>query len=131
LSLEKLFSANARQNIRRSQQYGFAYKAATIEEAVSIYRELYAAKVQVSRQQFSDFERLCRLLDKNDGVIIRKAVHPSGRSLATVLLLRDGRRLYNLMPSTLPEGRMKRANYFLLSEIWKEYCGSGYIFDFE
>lgn len=130
-NLEEIFSPNARQNIRRSQQYGYEYKEAAIEEAVSIYQELYGVRMRLTRQQFSDFADFCRLLKKKDNVLTRKAVDASGRPQAICMLLKDYHRLYNIMPSTLPEGRLKRANYFLLSEIWKEYAGSGYIFDFE
>jgi hypothetical protein len=35
------------------------------------------------------------------------------------------------MNSTLPEGKKKEANYFLLSRLWMEFEGSGMIFDFE
>lgn len=129
--LEKQFSVSARQHIRSSQQRECIYKTAGIEEAVSVYQELYAARMRVGCQYFTAFKKLCRLLAMEGGVVARKVVDPAGRLLASVVLLKDNRRLYNIMQSTLPEGRLRRANYFLLSEIWKEYAESDYIFDFE
>lgn len=130
-SLENTFSPDTRQNIRRSQRFGLAYRPAGIAEAIGLYRLLYMERIKVLPRDFTAFEELCGLLEKKDRVVVRKSVDATGALLSVVLLLKDERRLYNIMNGTTPEGRAREANFFLLSEVWKEYAQSGYLFDFE
>lgn len=132
-NIEKKFSIDTRQNIRRSYEYDLSCVKGSIDEAVDIYQQTYGSRLMhVTSRQFENFKSICRLLQNRDGgVIVRKVVNSSDAILAIVLLLKDNRRLYNLMNSVLPEGRPVEANYFLLSNIWTEFQGSDYLFDFE
>lgn len=51
--------------------------------------------------------------------------------MAIALLPVDKMRMYNVMNSTLPEGKTAEANYYLLSRLWMEFEATGLIFDFE
>ncbi len=51
--------------------------------------------------------------------------------MATSLLLRDEKRLYNMMNTTTLAGRKKESNHFLLNAIIEEFSGQDLVFDFE
>ena len=51
--------------------------------------------------------------------------------LATVLLIKDERRLYNLMMAATQNARQQSAGAFLYDELIKEFSHSGMMLDFE
>ena len=125
------FASDVLQNIRRAEGGDIQYKTGEIDEAVDCYRRLYGRQSGISEEEFKRFRALCNVLDKRGNLIVRKATLSNDSLLAAVVLPNDKRRMYNVMNSTLPEGKSKEANYFLLSRLWKEYEQSGMIFDFE
>jgi hypothetical protein len=80
---------------------------------------------------YENFKALCKILSAKGAVVLRKVSSDNGSIMAFVLLLQYRNRLYNLMNGTLPAGRSSKANYFLLSNVWKEFESSNFIFDFE
>ena len=131
VNLAKRFSGDAIQNIRRSEGHGFHYEKGEIDEAFHYFLKLYGALAGVTGEQFTRFRKLCIFIGKNGGILVRKVTGPDGSLLAIALLPKDKKRIYNVMNSTLPEGKKKEANYFLLSRLWMEFEDSGMIFDFE
>ncbi len=129
--LSKRFSGDAIQNIRRSEGQGLHYEKAEIDEAFHYFRKLYGTYIGVTGEQFTRFRKLCIFIGENGEIIVRKVTGQDGSLLAIALLPKDKRRLYNVMNSTLPEGKKKEANYYLLSRLWMEFEDSGMIFDFE
>jgi hypothetical protein len=63
--------------------------------------------------------------------LIRKVTDGNEKLLALALLLKDERRIYNMMNVVMPDGGSKSANYFLVDELLREFAGSGLILDFE
>ena len=125
------FARDVLQNIRKAEGGDLQYKTGEMDEAVDCYRRLYGQQSGISEEEFKRFSALCNTLEKRGNLIVRKVTGGNDSLLATVLLPNDKRRMYNVMNSTLPEGKSKEANYFLLSRLWKEYEQSGMIFDFE
>ncbi len=131
-TLMNSFTSDTRQNIRKAVGNGLTYTPAETDEAIDSYRELYAGRLKkTSESEFQSFRTLSKIYYKNGEAIVRKVTSGSGKVLAILLLLKDGRRLYNLMNSTFPEGRNKEANYFLLYSVWKEFEQLDLVFDFE
>jgi hypothetical protein len=130
--MARAFSANTVQNIRRSNEFGLRYTAASFDEAIDLYVSTYGQQFRHIREiSFQRFRTLCRSLDQQQQIVVRKTVNGSNDTLAIVLLLKDRRRLYNIMNTTLREGRDKEANYHLFGNIFSEFEGSGLLFDFE
>ena len=130
--LKKNFSKDVLENIHKAEQQDLRYQPATIDEAVTLYINLYASRsAHVTKDIYERFKAVALLLEKGGKALARKVTDASGNTLATLLLLKDERRLYNIMNSTTPEGRSTEANYFLLSEVWKEFQHSDLVFDFE
>ena len=64
-------------------------------------------------------------------LVLRKVIDEKGVLQAVALILREKDRLYLLQSTTLPAGRLKEANYFLLDNIIREFSRQDIIFDFE
>lgn len=130
--LASKFSSDAVQNIRKAGSQGLKFTAGTVDEAVDAYREMYSRRLKnVSRRQYANFSELASKLFVQDKAVVRKVVNSKNDLLSIVLLLKDGRRLYNIMNTTTAAGRENESNYYLLSEVWKEFQQSGLLFDFE
>lgn len=129
--LAKRFSADVIQNIRKAAAHDLDYEKGEIDEAFYHYKNLYGKQTGVTDEQFEKFRKLCVFIGKNDKIIVRKVISPSGSLLAIALLPVDKMRMYNVMNSTLPEGKKSEANYYLLSRLWMEFEETQMIFDFE
>lgn len=131
-NLAKDFSSGVRLDIKRSQDNGFKYLSGSIDESVDIYHQLYGERIKhVTKYQFENFKRLCILLQGQGRLVTRKIIDNNGAIQSNILLLKYKRRLYNIMNSTPPPGRENKANYFLLSSLWKEFQQTDLLFDFE
>lgn len=130
--MENKFSENTIKNIKRSQEQGLIYQEGTIEEAVEVYQQLYGQRFNhIKNNSFEQFKKLCKEFKKEGNTVVRKVIGKQAGLQAIVLLLRDKKRLYNIMPSTTPEGRAGSAMYLLLSALFTEFIDSGLLFDFE
>jgi hypothetical protein len=129
--ISKRFSVDVIQNIRRAAALELDYQKGEIGEAIYHYKRLYGRQTGVSDEQFEKFRKLCIFIGKNDKIIVRKVSSSGGSLLAIALLPADNKRIYNVMNSTLPDGKSSEANYYLLSRLWMEFEGTGMIFDFE
>ena len=64
-------------------------------------------------------------------LVCREVINSLCETMATVIMLNDGRRLYNLMNTTTDEGRKNEANYLLFDAIIQEFAGQKLVLDFE
>lgn len=125
------YSDNLKANLAKAQKNNFEYGNATAEEAISLFRNLYAAKLpQITPDVYLRFYELCKLKDKEEYLVVRK-VSLNKKILAINLLVKDKFRIYNLMPSITKEGKAVSAGHFLLDNIIKEFSQTGLVLDFE
>lgn len=121
-----------KENIRKAESESLMYADGSIDEAISLYQKLYSSRIQhVKPSDYQNFRLLCESLQRSHQCFVKKATDKSGNTLATGLFLNDSKRVYNIMNTTLPEGRTKEANHFLLNKVIKEFCGQNLLFDFE
>lgn len=103
-----------------------------VKNLVRLFRKRNGSKItSLKRSDYERFTSLCLHLVYTGKAIIRKVNDSNERLLAMGLLLKDERRIYNLMNVELADGRSKCANYFLFDQLIKEFAGSELIFDFE
>lgn len=125
------FSNDVLQNIKRSGGAGLRYEQGEISEAIDTFSNLYGGISGVEKDVFQRLWKLCGYMKMQGNLIVRRVTDTNGKLLASALLPTDKRRLYNILNSTVPEGKKAEANYFLLSQLWKEFEESGLVFDFE
>ena len=64
-------------------------------------------------------------------LFVREVKDNSGASLNVSIFFTDEFRIYNIMSVSLPTGRNKKAHFFLLDQLIKEFAGENRILDFE
>ena len=132
-SIHQSYASDLLRNLDKSNRQPFSYVTnADPSQAITMYRKLYGARMpHVSQTDYSRFKMLVTQLQIEQKIECRKVVNDQHEILAMALLLKDNKRLYNLMNSTTGAGRKIGANHFLMDSIIKEFAGQNLIFDFE
>ena len=127
------YKNDLKENIKRAEMHRLNYgRENNFDEAVSAYRLQYSERTpHVKKEDYQRFLQLCRLLQPKNQSFTRTVTDEHGKLLAIAVFLKDENRIYNLMNTTLPEGRDKEANHFLLDRIICEFAGQALFFDFE
>lgn len=120
------------QNLKKSVRENLCYQHETVDNAVLLFRELYAARTpHVTGHDYENFLLVCKTLAQDNNAFARKITGENNEVLAVTLLLRDDRRIYNMMNSTPEAGRKTSANHLLFDKIFREFAGNNLLFDFE
>ncbi len=128
------FKPTVRQRIKKAAQSGLQYHSSLdYTETITLYRKLYQQRLpEFSNKDYEQFQKLCAIYFKQKRILIRKVTDKEGKDLlAATLLLKDEKRLYNIISCIVPKGKDLLANYFMYDRIINEFAGTEYIFDFE
>jgi hypothetical protein len=129
--IEKGFKKDLIKNIRKAKKSNLIYEATDeIEKTIDLYKNTYSKKFYVTEINYENFLNLCIKLKNKGQLLIRKVSSSDGKLLATGIFLKDNKRIYKVMTTTLPAGRNQEANHFLLCQLIKEYSEQNLIFDF-
>jgi hypothetical protein len=102
-----------------------------VENTISLFIKNYSGRIHASPEDYKNVLRLYLFLKNKEQLFIRKVSSGDGQLLSIAIFLKDSRRVYYVMSITLPEGRKKESNYFLLYYVIKEFSNQNLIFDFE
>lgn len=131
-TIQANYKSDLLNNLNKAVKEHIAYEVADHAAAIGLYKSLYAAKLSnVRPRDFANLKNLCDFLQSEGKITARKVVNANQQIIAGALLLNDGKRLYNIANSVTNEGRKKEANHFLFDAIFRDFAGSGLIFDFE
>lgn len=132
VQIQAQYSNDLKENIRKATSQALVYTHAGLHEAIDHFQDQYAARIkQIHPSDYDNFLRLCELLQTSGQCLVRAVTNADKELLAIALLLKDERRIYNLMNTTLPIGRDKEANHFLLDNIIREFAEKPLLFDLE
>jgi hypothetical protein len=130
--IERNFKNDLIKNIKRADKNSISYNSSgEIKTAIESYKTTYSKRFHIPEKVYEDFFQLCLLLKKKGQLFVRKVNSKNEQLLAIAIFLKDKKRIYNIMSTTLPEGRKLKANHFLLHELIKEFSGQKLILDFE
>jgi hypothetical protein len=131
-AIERKYNTDLINNLKKAYKQELIYVNGEYKAVIDLYKNLYQSRMpHVSNNDFENFKRLCEHLHEKNNVRVRNVLNVKNELLATVLLLKDERRLYNLMNCTTVEGRKTEANHFLFDNILKEFATTNLLFDFE
>ncbi len=124
------YSNDLKKNLQRCKQSNLEYRSSeNMSDAVSIYQKTYGKRFpHVRDEHYRSLENFCRSYPKN--YLVRE-VWFEENLMSTVLCLSDSKRIYFLMSTTLPDGRNREANHFLIDHLIREYSGKPLLLDFE
>jgi len=132
-NIHNRYNKDLLDNLKKAGKQQILYIAGNdIDETIDRYRFYYGRRTpQIKLKDYENFSRLCSQLDQNCQCLIREVKNHHDHLLASALLLKDKRRIYNVMNTTTEAGRKTEANHFLLDNIIREFSGQQLFFDFE
>ncbi|MEO9210932.1 MAG: hypothetical protein ABI208_07530, partial [Ginsengibacter sp.] len=131
IEIEKRFKKDLIKNIKKAKKNNLVYEITNeFEKAIMLYRDTYSEKFHKPEEDYNNFLNLCIELKNRNQLTIRKVTSSKGKLLAIGIFMRDDKRIYKTMTTTLKDGRNLEANHFLLYELIKEYSDQNLIFDF-
>jgi hypothetical protein len=124
------YSSDLKKNLTRAKQFSLEYRESHNSlQPVTLYRKQYGNRFpHVKDKHYNALLGYCNKFP--DQILIRE-VWQHEQLLATVLCLRDKKRIYFLLSTILAEGRKMEANHFLIDRLILEYSGQPLILDFE
>ena len=120
-------------NLKKAGRSGLQYEATgDYQTAISLYEQQYGKRFPDTRSSdYHHFRQCAAAAEALNRLLVRKVSLASGELLSVAIFMRSGRSIYNLMPVTLPAGREKNANHYLLDQLIREFAGQSLILDFE
>lgn len=121
------------KSLRRIQKFGLSYrKSDDADSAIKLYQDLYGKSLPFfPPESYANFNSVANKLQEEQKVEVREVYSSAGELVASVLLINDGERLYNVISNLSSEGRRLEANYFLYDQLLREFAGRTLMFDFE
>lgn len=121
------------KSLRRIKKFEILYvSSVNYQRTIAWYKLLYGSRLPFfPGKSYAAFENVCKKLFKENNVIIRHARSTENKLLASVILLRDEKRLYNVISCISTEGKKLEANYFLYDRIIHEFADTAVMLDFE
>ena len=124
-TLLKSIKHAARFNIKYEEEF-------ETDTAINLYQSNYASRVpHIKEQDYTNFIKVCEAAKFKNGLVIRKVTGDNGHIMAIVLLLKDNKRLYNIISAVTARGRQCEASYFLYDQLIAEFSEEGLTLDFE
>lgn len=131
-TIRSYYRNDLKENIRKAAAENLQYEVADVNTAIECFIKHYGKKIRsIGKDDFIRFSKACELFYKEGDGFVRKAASPGGEIFAIALFLKDQKRIYNILNTTLPSGKKKSANHFLLDQVLAEFAGSSLLFDME
>lgn len=129
--LKHFYLSHIEKNLHKAKNFSLQYAHAEIDEAIEMFKKLYAVRIKhITQNDYNNFSALCKLKQKENNIVVRKIIN-TNEILASVLLIKDERRYYNLIMSVTPMARQQSAGAYLYNELIKEFSHNGMMIDFE
>jgi hypothetical protein len=125
------FSGDARRNIQEAARHSLYFQEGREEEAMQLFFEQMKYNGAPSEIDMKKFSRLYQEFSSTNQAICRSVLDNNNQLLAAMVGFSDGKRIYNLLNLTTPEGRKKSANYFLFDQLLREWAGHPLWLDWE
>ena len=129
--LSQSFSGDARRNLQEAAHHSLHFQEGGEEEAMQLFLEQMKYKGAPSITDMKKFNGLCKEFSSTQQTICRSVLDNNKQLLAAIVGFKDGKRMYNLLNLTTPEGRKKSSNYFLFDQLLREWSGQPLWLDWE
>ncbi len=132
-AIRSRYKTDLLSNLNKAAKLSLSYQTSVeIDSAVNQYRFHYGARTpHVKQNHYRHFSQLCKQLIPMGQCLIREISDEQHYTLASILLLKDQHRIYNIMNTTTEKGKKAAANHFLIDKVLQEFAGQNLLFDFE
>ena len=86
---------------------------------------------KVRKADYRTIRKFMPIIIERNMIFVREVKDISGDSLNISIFFNDENRIYNIMSVSLPSGRDKKAQFYLLDNLIKEFARQNRILDFE
>ncbi len=126
------YQQDAKEIITKAEIEQLIYKESSPTDAITLYHDLYYERMpRIKEKDYESFSMLCKSFGEKEMCFTRSIVNSRGIVLCSILLLKDQRRIYNLINAVTKKGREQKANYLLFDRIIREFAGNELLFDLE
>ncbi len=126
------YKHDVQENIRKAHAHKLCYTEGDINEAITCFKKQYGTRIsQIQDRDYQNFTTLCRQLSEQEECFVRCVYDEHDSLLAIGVFLIDNKRIYNILNTTLPEGRDREANHFLFDNLITEFAGNELLLDME
>ncbi len=131
-NIQENYSKELIAYLKKAKSNELSVTDSSISYAVDTYQALYQERFPSFKEvDYKNFKTISLEFEKQGNATAKKVIDKQGNTIAVGLFLKDSKRIYNLMPSTLPEGRKQLAMHYLLDSVIREFSGRDMILDFE
>ena len=132
LQINENYSKPLNGYLKKAISFGLICTETTTADAIDAYQNLYQERFEsFVAEDYVHCKQLCQQLAREGKAFARKVTDKEGNVLAYGLFLKDNKRIYNLMPTTLSHGRKLFSMHFLMDCTIKEYAEQPFLLDFE
>ncbi len=131
--LKKEYKKRLIENLLESSVHSLHYlPSVDFSKTIRLFMNEYGKRLSSTRpSDYQHFEMLCNKLREKNMIFSREVHDETGELLNTSIFFTDENRIYNIMSVTLPAGRKKRAHFYLLDQLIREFASKKLLLDFE
>ncbi len=131
-NIQDKYAKSLQRNLQKAISNGVTITNGNHSESIAWYKKYQGNKIaHVSNADYEHLNDLLTILDKKESLNCQNAINKQGELIATIVCLKDSKRIYNLLPSSSEEGKELSAMHLLLDNIITQNACSKYLFDFE
>ena len=129
----KNYSRHLQTKLKQAQSKGLFFIVSDYNtKTVSLFQQLYAERLpQIRQNDYARLDKLAAFFFASGQCLVGSVCDSQLKVIATALFFKDENRIYNILPSTTPEGRKLNAMHYLLDNIIQKYAETQYSLDFE
>jgi len=129
-TIQQKYTKYLQRNLKFAKRFDLKYvNSLETIKSFELFKELYQNRFKQIKSKY--FKREIDFLINNSDKVIVREIYLKDELHASLLALKDERRIYLLFPSTTPVGRKSKSNHVLIDQLIKEFAGQDYILDFE
>ncbi len=113
------YDASFTKSLRRIKKFELQYAVSEDhKKIIQLYQDLYGKRLPFfSGKDFLHIENICEQLAAEGNLISRNVTNTRNELLAAVILLKDEKRLFNIISCITEAGKKLEANYFLYDQV--------------
>jgi hypothetical protein len=128
--IRQRYTKDVKNNLHVSQRFPLQYSSSNnYAKALNLFKELYHYRFKKVKNRH--FDRILQYLNNNPAAALVREVHLGGLLQASLLAIKDDKRMYILFSATTLAGRKSKANHYLFDQLIQEFSGKPIILDFE
>jgi hypothetical protein len=130
IALAQQYDDYISQNLKKAALFGIRVER-QYDPAVFLRVQQVSKHIPVPEKSWQNLENLMEYTLQNSSGYLYGAVNKDNKTISVAYFLFYHQRIYYMTVVSDAEGREKRAGFLLLDQLFRDYAGQPFIFDFE